>query len=81
MLRLIELIGRTIIRFSEGLGKILILLFLTIKQLILPPLEIRNTFKQMLEIGVRSCTYRSYRCRKSRRCYSSRINLFKGIFG
>jgi len=54
MLRLIELIGRTIIRFSEGLGKILILLFLTIKQLILPPLEIRNTFKQMLEIGVRS---------------------------
>jgi len=26
MLRLIELIGRTIIRFSEGLGKILILI-------------------------------------------------------
>src|SRR4030065_89031 len=54
MLKLVELIGRIIIRFAEGLGKILILLFLTIKQLILPPLEIRNTFKQMLEIGVRS---------------------------
>jgi ABC-type transporter Mla maintaining outer membrane lipid asymmetry permease subunit MlaE len=57
MLRIIELIGKVIIDFSEGLGEILILLFLTIKQLILPPLEIRNTFKQMLEIGVRSCTY------------------------
>lgn len=54
MLRLIELIGRIITMFAEGLGKILILLFLTIKQLILPPFEVRNTFKQMLEIGVRS---------------------------
>ncbi len=54
MLTLIELIGRIIVRFAEELGKIVILLLLTIKQLILPPLEVRNTFKQMLEIGVRS---------------------------
>ena len=54
MLKLVELIGRIIIRFAEELGKIIILLLLTIKQLILPPLEARNIFKQMLEIGVRS---------------------------
>ncbi len=54
MLKLVELIGRIIIRFAEELGKIIILLLLTIKQLILPPLEVRNIFKQMLEIGVRS---------------------------
>jgi len=54
MLRLIELIGRTIIRFSEELGRILILLSLTVRQMLLPPYEVRNTFRQMLEIGVRS---------------------------
>ncbi|MBE0425513.1 MAG: ABC transporter permease [Nitrospirae bacterium] len=54
MLNLIELIGRTVIRFSEELGKILILFSLAIKQLVIPPPEIRNTFKQMLEIGIKS---------------------------
>lgn len=54
MLKLIELIGSTLIRFSEELGRILILLFLTIKQLFLPPLEIKSTFRQMVEIGIRS---------------------------
>lgn len=54
MLRPIELIGRTIIRFSEELGRILILLSLTVRHMLLPPYEVRNTFKQMLEIGVRS---------------------------
>jgi phospholipid/cholesterol/gamma-HCH transport system permease protein len=54
MLKIIEIIGRTVIRFAENFGRILILLFLTIKQLLFPPYEIRNTFKQMLEIGVRS---------------------------
>lgn len=54
MFRFVALIGRTIIRFSEELGKIVIFLLITIKQLILPPLEVRNTFKQMLEIGVKS---------------------------
>jgi len=54
MLKIIEIIGRTVIRFAEDLGKILVLLLLTVRQLILPPFEVRNTFKQMLEIGVRS---------------------------
>ena len=54
MLRPIELIGGTIIRFSEELGRILILLFLTVRQILIPPYEVRNTFRQMLEIGVRS---------------------------
>jgi len=54
MLKIIEIIGKAIIRFAGNLGKILILLFLTIRQLIFPPFEVRNTFKQMLEIGVRS---------------------------
>jgi len=54
MLKLIELIGRTIINFSEELGRILILFFLSMKQVFRPPFELRNTFKQMLEVGVRS---------------------------
>jgi phospholipid/cholesterol/gamma-HCH transport system permease protein len=54
MLKIIELIGKTIIIFSEELGKILVLFFLTVKQLFLPPFEVKNTFKQMLEIGVKS---------------------------
>ena len=54
MLKLIELVGRTLIRFSEELGRLLILFFAAIKQLLHPPFEVKNTFKQMLEIGVRS---------------------------
>lgn len=54
MLKPVELFGSTIVRFSEELGKILILLFQTVKQLTRPPLEVRSTFKQMFEIGVKS---------------------------
>jgi len=54
MFRIIEIVGRTIMSFSEELGRVLILLFQTMRQLLRPPLEIRNTFRQMLEIGVRS---------------------------
>jgi len=54
MLKIIELLGKLIIRFAEGLGQILILLMLAFKEILRPPFEIRNTFKQMLEIGVRS---------------------------
>ncbi|MEW6067455.1 MAG: ABC transporter permease [Nitrospirota bacterium] len=54
MLKLIELIGKVIIKFSQELGRILILLYLTLKQLILPPVEIRNALKQMIEIGIKS---------------------------
>lgn len=49
-----EHLGKRIIAFSEELGRILILLLTTLKQLMTPPVEGRNTFKQMLEIGVRS---------------------------
>lgn len=54
MKRLIEELGRTILIFTEELGRVIILLLATVKQLLLPPFEVRNTFKQMLEIGVRS---------------------------
>lgn len=54
MFKLIEIMGRTIISFSEETGKILVLLMQSIKQLFLPPYEVRSAFKQMLEIGVKS---------------------------
>src|SRR4030042_5408776 len=54
MVRLIELLGHYITVFAEELGSLLLLFYSTIKQMILPPFEIRNIFKQMLEIGVRS---------------------------
>lgn len=54
MLRLIEFIGSYITVFAGELGRILLLLCSTIKQMILPPFEIRNTFKQMVEIGIKS---------------------------
>lgn len=54
MLKLIEIIGRTLIGFSEELGRILILFFLTIKQLLLPPPEMKSIVRQMVEMGIRS---------------------------
>ncbi len=61
MIRLIERIGRSFLSFfgnavhvAEETGRILLLLMATLKQLLLPPYEIMNIFKQMLEIGVRS---------------------------
>lgn len=50
----IERLGSVIINFAVQLGSILLLVFSTIKQVVLPPFELRNIFKQMLEIGVRS---------------------------
>ncbi|MFZ5906703.1 MAG: MlaE family ABC transporter permease [Nitrospirota bacterium] len=54
MLKIIELFGKLIIHFTEGVGQILILLTLAFRQVLRPPFELRNIFKQMLEIGVRS---------------------------
>lgn len=54
MINIIERFGRLILRFTEELGQIILLLCLTLKQILSPPLEIRNTFKQMLEIGIKS---------------------------
>ncbi|NOZ24507.1 MAG: ABC transporter permease [Nitrospirae bacterium] len=50
----IEMLGRMIIGFTRELGSVLILLSVALKQLVMPPYEIKNTFKQMLEIGIRS---------------------------
>lgn len=54
MLRLIELIGHHVIAFAEELGRILLLLGAILKQMVALPLEIKDVFKQMLEVGVRS---------------------------
>ena len=54
MIKFIERVGKKIIIFSEELGRILLLLFSTLKQMILPPFEIKSTVRQMLEIGVGS---------------------------
>lgn len=50
----IEKLGAVIISFASQLGSIIMLALTTMKQIVLPPLEIRHTIKQMLEIGVRS---------------------------
>ncbi|MEC4684358.1 MAG: ABC transporter permease [Nitrospirota bacterium] len=50
----VEILGRMLIGFARELGSVLILLSVALKQLIIPPYEIRNTFKQMHEIGIRS---------------------------
>lgn len=50
----VEMLGRMIIGFARELGSVLILLSVTLKQLVIPPYEIRNTFKQMLEVGIGS---------------------------
>jgi phospholipid/cholesterol/gamma-HCH transport system permease protein len=51
---MIEKFGKKVIAFSGELGHIMVLLMSTVKQIIVPPFDARNTFKQMLEIGVRS---------------------------
>lgn len=53
-MNLIEDLGRIIIRFTEEMGSILLLFCSTLKHLLLPPLDLRNIMRQMLEIGIRS---------------------------
>ena len=50
----IERLGGHIIRFAGQLGSVILLAFSAIKQIVIPPWEIRNTFRQMIEIGIRS---------------------------
>lgn len=50
----IERLGSLVIRFAGQLGSVLLLVFSTIRQMVVPPWDIRNTFRQMLEIGIRS---------------------------
>ncbi len=54
MINIIKKLGSIVIGFTRELGLILILLLTTLKQIVLPPFEIKNIFKQMLEIGIRS---------------------------
>ncbi|MEC4676155.1 MAG: ABC transporter permease [Nitrospirota bacterium] len=54
MIKYIEKVGKIVISVAEELGRILLLLFNVIKQIFLPPFEVRNIFKQMMEIGVKS---------------------------
>jgi phospholipid/cholesterol/gamma-HCH transport system permease protein len=54
LIKQVERFGRKIISFSEEFGRILLLLLSTLKQMMLRPFEIKNTVKQMLEIGVKS---------------------------
>lgn len=53
-IRVIEYIGKAVERVAEGLGHIIIFFYSTLKWLIRPPFETKNTLKQMLEIGVNS---------------------------
>ncbi|GAB4390122.1 MAG: ABC transporter permease [Thermodesulfovibrionales bacterium] len=54
MIRLIQRIGHLFIAFAAEAGRVLILLYQTGKQLVLPPFDVRNLVKQMLEVGVLS---------------------------
>ncbi len=54
IIKAIEFLGSLFKRPVEELGQLIILFFSTIKWLLRPPLDLRNTFRQMLEIGVNS---------------------------
>lgn len=54
MPKAIEIIGRYITIFAEELGRILLLLCATMKQMVILPLEIKDIFKQMRDVGIRS---------------------------
>ncbi len=50
----VALLGKLIINFTSELGRLMLLLCTTLKQLAFPPYEIRSIFKQMQEIGLKS---------------------------
>ena len=54
IVKLFEFIGFTIENALEGLGRIIVLFQAILKGIFKPPFEIRNTIRQMLEIGVNS---------------------------
>lgn len=47
-------LGQTLIRFTSMTGQIVLLIWDVLRDLFLPPYEIKNTFKQAMEIGVKS---------------------------
>ena len=61
IIRTLELLGGLLtalwdrfVKFSEETGRIMLLVSLTIKELMQPPFELKNTFKQIIEVGVKS---------------------------
>lgn len=50
----IEYIGQKVVGPIEEIGRILLLFYATLKWFIKPPLETKNTFKQMIEVGINS---------------------------
>jgi phospholipid/cholesterol/gamma-HCH transport system permease protein len=54
MIRFIEYIGGALLRFTEETGRIIMLLFSTLRHLVVPPYEVKNTVKQMFDVGVMS---------------------------
>lgn len=53
-IKFIEFIGALTERPLQGLGRLTLLLFSTLKGMLRPPFEIRSIIRQMLEIGVNS---------------------------
>jgi phospholipid/cholesterol/gamma-HCH transport system permease protein len=51
---LVENIGKTLIQFTGEVGRVLSLLYNTLRHALNPPYDIRNIFKQMVEVGVMS---------------------------
>ncbi|MDA8175260.1 MAG: ABC transporter permease [Nitrospiraceae bacterium] len=47
-------LGQTLIRFTKITGEIVLLLWTVLREFLLPPYEIKNTFKQAMEIGIKS---------------------------
>ncbi len=54
LIKFFELIGTTVGNALIGIGKIMLLLSQVLKGIFKPPFEIKNTLRQMLEIGVNS---------------------------
>ncbi len=50
----VEYLGKSIIQFTQEAGKMLMLLYDALRLSLRPPYDIRNIFKQMLEVGVMS---------------------------
>lgn len=54
MKELVSLLGRIIINFTIEFGRVIMLFYDTLRQLVMPPYEISNTIKQMYEVGFKS---------------------------
>ncbi len=53
-MNLVGIIGKILIDFTRETGKVLLLLARTLRQMLMPPYEVKVIVKQMLEVGVKS---------------------------